>query len=187
MGASAGGISAIQIIFSNLPNDFQLPILVTQHLPSHAEIDVQLVFARSGKTNVMEAEDKMPIEPGHIYFAPSDYHMLVESDDTISLSQDAPVHFARPSIDVLFESAAQALRKRCVGVLLTGANCDGAEGLNMVKDLGGLTIVQDPLSAEMPTMPESALNRFQPDYICNLGEISKRLILLSEVDRAAKS
>ena len=123
----------------------------------------------------MEAVDKTKIEKEQIYFAPPNYHLLVERDFSLSLSQEDPVVFSRPSIDVLFESAARSLGEKVCGVLLTGANEDGAAGLKFIQACGGYTIVQNPMDAEIPTMPQSALTRFRPDFIGSLKEIAQKL------------
>jgi two-component system chemotaxis response regulator CheB len=177
IGASAGGITALQMLTREM-DDFPLPVVVVQHLPPDAQIEPQLVFGSHTKLPVSEAEDKEQIADHHIYFAPPGYHLLIERDHSFSLSQDDPVQFARPSIDVLFESAAVVYGAGACGIILTGANADGAEGLNTIHSQGGYTMVQDPSSAEVSMMPASALARFQPDFVGNLRAIGQRLLLL---------
>jgi two-component system, chemotaxis family, protein-glutamate methylesterase/glutaminase len=176
IGTSAGGISALQTIFKSLPKDFSLPIVVTQHIAPKARIEPSLVFGQSLNVVFEEAQDKTEIKPGHVYFAPPNYHLLIEKDFTLSLSQDDPVHFARPSIDVCFTSAAHYLNTGVCGVLLTGANADGAIGLHAISKNGGFTIVQNPKEAEFATMPNSALERFQPSAVMTLHEITQQMI-----------
>ena len=175
IGCSSGGVTALQHIFCQLPKLPTVPIVVVQHIPATAVLDLELVFGRYFSGKVLEAMDKTALKPGHIYFAPAGYHLLIESDYTLSISQDEHVNFARPSIDVLFESAAFAIRNDVCGVLLTGSNSDGALGLMKIKDRLGYTIVQDPATAESPTMPQAALNLFHPDMVGNLDEIAKKL------------
>lgn len=177
IGASAGGVTAIQKLLEALPRAFTTPIVVVQHLPPDAQLEVALVFSRTGR-NVFEGTDKTPIEPGAVYFAPPAYHLLIERDLTLSLSQDEPVHFARPSIDVTFESAAQALGDAVCGVLLTGANADGATGLHCIAGAGGVTMVQSLDEAECGTMPGAALQLFTPSFVGSLTAIAGELVKL---------
>ncbi len=133
------------------------------------------IFARRTRLRVKEAEDKDPLSSGMLCFAAPGYHLLVEGDRSLSLSQDDAVHFSRPSIDVLFESAADVWGPQVAGVLLTGANEDGAAGLEAIHRVGGLTVIQDPAEAAVPTMPRAALQRFAPDYILPLRDIHRLL------------
>lgn len=180
IGTSAGGVDALLTLFKQLPKNFSLPLVITQHIPAHANIDPNSVFGTSFSGRILEARDKMPIQKGHAYFAPPDYHLLIEKDFSLSLSQDELVHFSRPSIDVLFESAAASLGSSVCGVLLTGANEDGAAGLQAIQSVEGYTIVQNPDTAAWPIMPQSALQIFSPDAVLNLDEISQKLIFFSE-------
>lgn len=175
IGCSAGGVTALQTIFSQLPKLPTVPIVVVQHIPARAELDLGLVFGRFFNGKVIEGTDKTMLEPGHVYFAPPGYHLLVESDYSLSVSQDELVNFARPSIDVLFESVAFSLRQEVCGVLLTGSNSDGARGLMKIKDRLGYTMVQDPATAESSAMPQSALDLFNPDFVGTLEEIGKKI------------
>jgi two-component system chemotaxis response regulator CheB len=157
MGASAGGLRALSSILSALPADFPVPIFIVQHtLASPSDILPDLLDGRCLLT-VRQAEEKEAPEAGRVYVAPPDYHLMVEMDRRLSLSVDPPVNYARPSIDVLFETAAEAYGSALVGVVLTGANSDGARGLRKIKDLGGFALVQDPATAEAAVMPQSAL------------------------------
>lgn len=157
IGTSAGGVQALLTLLPALPADFALPVLIVVHVPSDHDHALVPLFQRHCAMQVCEAEDKQVPEPGAIYFAPANYHLLVERDGSLALSVDDPVNHSRPSIDLLLESAADALRTRVVAILLTGANHDGAEGLRAVADAGGTVIVEDPDTARMPTMPAAGL------------------------------
>ena len=157
IGVSAGGIKALSAILPVLPADFAVPILIVIHLPPSRKSIIADLFRDKCALDVREAEDKDALSPGVVYFAPPDYHLLVETDGSISLSSDEPVMFSRPSIDVLFETAADAFGEGLVGIILTGANPDGAHGLKAVADAGGRAIVQTPAHAYASAMPEAAL------------------------------
>ncbi|MNQ99439.1 Chemotaxis response regulator protein-glutamate methylesterase of group 2 operon [compost metagenome] len=150
------------------------------HLPDERHSQLAEVFQRRLHRQVKEAQDKDSIEPGHLYFACPGYHLSVERDRSLSLSQEERVHYSRPSIDILFESAADAYGPGLVGVLLTGANEDGAQGLARIKQLGGLTVVQDPAEAKVDVMPRAALKLHAPDYILPLSGIAR---LLADLDQ----
>lgn len=175
IGASAGGLAALGVLVEGLDSRFRLPLLVVQHIPESGPTRLAEIFARKTALRVKEADEKEPVSGATLYFAAPGYHLLVEQDFSLSLSQDEPVHFSRPSIDVLFESAADAWGPRVAGILLTGASKDGAAGLAAIQRAGGLTVVQDPAEAEMPTMPLAALQRIAPDYILPLRDISRLL------------
>ena len=155
IGASWGGLRAVSELLGALPDDVDVPVVVAQHRRDLGEGLASLLATRT-RLPVEDAEDKQPIERGRIYLAPPNYHLLIQPG-WFSLSTDERVHYARPSIDVLFESAADAYRERVIGVILTGANEDGAAGLARVKELGGVAVVQDPSSAERHEMPGAAL------------------------------
>lgn len=159
IGASAGAIQALSRILPALPEDFSIPVLVVVHIPADRADLLAPLFQGRCRLTVKEAEDKEPIRPGFVYFGPSDYHLLVEADRTVSLSSDEPVLYSRPSIDVLFESAADAYGEGLVGVILTGANEDGADGLWAIAAAGGVALVEDPAEAFAPAMPSAALAR----------------------------
>ena len=179
VGTSAGGVTAIQRLLAKLPNDFDIPLIFVQHLPADSTIDPALIFSHHFRGEIIEALDKMPIQSHHAYFAPPGYHLSVERDSSFSLSQDEPVHFARPSIDVLFESVALSIGSKSCAVLLTGANSDGAVGLKAIHEAGGFTIAQDPSDAEAPTMPRSAIEIMKPDFVGNLDSIARVLMELT--------
>jgi two-component system, chemotaxis family, protein-glutamate methylesterase/glutaminase len=157
MGASAGAVEALTKLLPTLKPGFRLPIAIVVHVPADRRSAMAELFRAKCALDVREAEDKEALAPGTIYFAPPDYHLLVEADRTFSLSCDAPVLFSRPSIDVLFESAADAYGPRLIGIVLTGANADGARGLKAIIDAGGQGLVQTPSSAFASAMPEAAL------------------------------
>ncbi|WP_259754700.1 chemotaxis protein CheB [Pseudomonas sp. GCEP-101] len=171
IGASAGGVDALFRLFGGLPADFALPLVAVLHLPESHDSQLVDLFARRLAIPVAEARDKAPLEPGTLYFAAAGYHLSIEQDRTFALSREAPRNFSRPSIDILFDSAADAYRDTLAGILLTGANQDGAQGLAHIQREGGLSIVQDPAEAAVATMPEAAIALHAPDYILSLREI----------------
>ena len=180
IGASAGGFEALLFVLKDLPAAYPLPLVVVLHLPDSHESRLAELFGYRLSLQVREARDKESLAPGTLYFAPSGYHLSIETDHSFSLSCEDRVSYARPSIDVLFQSAADAYGKSLAGILLTGANYDGAAGLAGMQVAGGLTIVQDPASAEIATMPEAALRRMTPDLILPLAEIRSLLHKLGE-------
>jgi two-component system chemotaxis response regulator CheB len=162
-------------VLSELPKDFSVPIVLAQHRAADGpEGIMRSLLQHASPMPVVEAEDKQPIELAHVYVAPADYHLLVERG-AFALSTDERVQFARPSIDVLFESAADAYGPAVVGIVLTGANEDGARGLARIKEAGGVAIVQSPESAERAAMPEAAIARTAADAVLPLEEIGKFL------------
>lgn len=157
IGASAGAVQALSQILPHLPGNFPLPIFVVVHVPPRRDNALVQLLAAKCALQVKEAEDKEMVLGGMIYMAPANYHLLVEADGTIALSSEEPVNHSRPAIDVLFETAADAYGTGLAGIVLTGANHDGAAGLSCVAAHGGLAIVQDPATAEIATMPEAAI------------------------------
>ena len=184
VGASTGGLQALPSLFSGLSEKFPLPVVVVQHRGKESGTGLCEFLARSSPLPVTEPEDKETIVPGKIYLAPRDYHLLVQNG-SFALSTDSPVGFARPSIDVLLHSAADAYGERAIGVILTGANQDGAEGLAAIKARGGQTLVEDPGSASCPQMPEAALARTAVDWILKLEEIAPRIRKLCSLTAVA--
>jgi two-component system chemotaxis response regulator CheB len=180
IGASAGGFEALLAVLTGLPANYPWPIAAVLHLPENHESKLAELFGYRIALRVREARDKEFLEPGVVYFATSGYHLSIESDRSFSLSCEDRVSYARPSIDVLFASAADAYGANLAAVLLTGANYDGAAGLAGTKVAGGLTIVQDPTTAEVATMPEAAIRRMMPDLILPLAEIHSLLRKLGE-------
>ncbi len=175
IGASAGGGGALRTILSLLPGDYALPILIAQHLHPDDNGGFAENLARDVSLPVTSACDKQVIQAGHIYVAPANYHMLVERNGYIALTTDEKVNWSRPSIDVLFESAAYAWREKLIALILSGANSDGTEGLRTIKKLGGIALAQDPGTTEYPAMPWSAINAGVVDEILTLHEIGQRL------------
>ena len=179
LGASAGGIEVLSVLLAALPAELPVAVLAVLHLPRDRPSLLVEIFARKCALPVQEAQDKEHIRPGHVYFAPADYHLLVDAGPIVSLSVDAPVNFSRPSIDVLFESAADVYRERLLGIVLTGASQDGAAGLAAIHRLGGRTVVQDPASALVPLMPEAARRRSPVDFVLPLERIADLLQALN--------
>jgi two-component system, chemotaxis family, protein-glutamate methylesterase/glutaminase len=176
IGASAGGVEALLSILPGFSPTYPLPIMVVLHVPPDKRSILAEVFQVKCRLAVREAEDKEPIEGGTVYFAPPDYHMQVEPDCRLSLSVEEPVNFSRPSIDVLFETAAEAYGAGLVGVVLSGANADGARGLKAIQDAGGVGIVQRPSCAVMPAMPQAALDACPSAHVMSLNQITDYLL-----------
>ena len=178
IGASWGGLAALRLLLGGLPGDFAAPIAVVQHRMSSGDDELLPGLLNSASPlSVREATDKAALVPGEVLVAPPGYHMLVEPG-AVALSGDAPVQFSRPSIDVLLESASVAYRERAVGVILTGANEDGAEGLAAIRRRGGLAIVQDPADAVRTEMPEAALLAVPDARRMPMAEIAPALAAL---------
>jgi len=178
IGVSAGGSEALCQILAELPASFPLPIVIVQHL--HPDQDGYIIehFNKLWQMNVEEAIDKTVIKNGNIYFAPPNYHLLVEDEKTFALSVDDKVCYARPSIDVLFKSAADVYGTSTLAIILTGANSDGTEGIKYIKKKGGMTIAQAPDTAYSPVMPQSAIDTGKIDKVLTLTEISNILKLV---------
>lgn len=170
IGTSMGGLQALSIILSSLPKNLPIPIAIVQHRHMFSDGELIDLLQQHSVLPVIEAEDKLPIVNGNIYIAPANYHLLVEPG-SFALSTEAPVCYARPSISVLFETAADAYLERLIGIILTGANHDGAQGLAKIQKYGGLTIVQEPSTAMTPTMPNSAIAAVPETKILPLTEI----------------
>jgi two-component system chemotaxis response regulator CheB len=179
IGASVGAIEALLQILPELPRDFSLPVLVVVHVPPTGKRRLSELFTNRCQMAVKDGEDKEVIQSGTIYFAPAGYHLLVEPDFSLSLSSDEPVLYSRPSIDVLFESAADAYGDGLTGVILTGANSDGARGLAAVHAGGGETLVQNPHTAEGRAMPQAALRACPDALTISLEQIAATLKLKS--------
>jgi two-component system chemotaxis response regulator CheB len=178
IGASAGGVQALLQILPALPADYPFAVLVVVHVPPDRDNALVPLLEGKCKVAVKEAEDKEPIRAGVVYFAPSDYHLLLEADGSLSLSSDELVNLSRPSIDVLFESAADAFGPALTGVVLTGANDDGALGLRAVADAGGLAIVEDPASAYAAAMPAAASHACPQAKVLSLENLTSYLLHL---------
>lgn len=183
IGCSMGGMHALQVVFGALPNDFPLPIAVVQHRYKTSNEGLPAFLRRHSKLLVVDTTDKQWIKPGTVYLAPANYHLLVERGE-LSLSVDEAVAHSRPSVDVLFESAAQAYGSRVIAVVLTGANADGARGAALIKKRGGFVVVQDPATAESPSMPQSAIAATRVDRILPLERIGPFLVELCRTSAA---
>lgn len=179
MGLSAGGMQALKIFIPALPEAFSLPVAIAQHNSESSSGFLAEYLNRLGPLPVKEAEDKEPLCAGHVYLAPGGYHLLVEQNRTFSLSVDPRVNYCCPSIDVLFESAADAFEESLIGVVLTGANGDGSRGLKTIKERGGCAIVQNPATAETRHMPQAALDCTPVDHVVDLSELAPLLAQLS--------
>ena len=181
IGSSWGGLQALGEILCALPADFMTPIAIAQHRSGDGgERLLENTLESNCRIPVIDVHSGQPVEPGHVYFAPPDYHLMVEGEQ-FSLSTDDLVEFARPSVDVLFESAADSYGSEVVGVILTGMGRDGADGLKKIYDRGGHTIVQDPQTSERDSMPKAAIGIGAAREILPLGEIADRLVALTQV------
>ncbi|MRX47176.1 chemotaxis protein CheB [Pedobacter puniceum] len=172
IGGSAGSLKVLLEVLPQLHHHLKFPIIIVLHRKGYA--DSQLSFLLSTKTNlkVVEPDDKDILEPGYIYIAPPDYHLLIESDKTISLDFSEKLNFSRPSIDVTFSSAAKVFKENTFAILLSGANADGVAGLNHVKANNGTTLVQNPVTAEVNYMPLQAITQSKIDFVLNPDEIA---------------
>lgn len=180
IGTSAGGIKALLGLLGKLPVHLQIPIIIVVHMPETRETRLAEVFQYHMAATVVIAADKESIGPDRVYFAGPGYHLSIERDRSFSVSCEDPVHYSRPSIDVLMSSAADAYGAALAGILLTGASQDGAEGMARIREVGGLTVVQDPAEAEIAVMPQSALDLFTPDFVFPLQEIQKLIFTLEQ-------
>ena len=185
IGVSTGGIEALKMILAALPASFPLPIAIVQHRDERPDGFLAEYLNRLSRLTVSEVEDKDLLCPGHVYLAPAGYHLLIESDRSLSLSVDPRVNYSCPSIDVLFESAADAFADALIGIVLTGANADGAKGLKAIKARRGLAIVQAPETAQAPAMPRAALEATAVDYLVDLQEIAPLLIRICTMQEEA--
>lgn len=182
IGVSAGGLDALRTVIASLRPDFPLPVVVVQHLSPDSDSFLPVYLDTLAALTVKEAEDKELLTRQTVYIAPPDYHLLVEPDHRLSLSQEPKVNFSRPAVDVLFETAAEAYGPGLVGIVLTGANHDGAKGLARIKRLGGLTIVQSPETAFASAMPLAAIDAAKPDHVLPLDSIGPFLNTLIPCD-----
>lgn len=180
IGTSAGGLYALSTLLEKLSVDFQLPIIIVQHRSKDYRDLLEEVLQSKSKLKVKQVDEKEKIENNTVYIAPPDYHLLIESDHTFSLSSDEYIRYSRPSIDVLFESAARVYKNKLIGIILTGANNDGAKGIKIINSFGGLTIAQNPEEAQFPTMPIAAINTNKVKYIWTLVEITNFLSTIKD-------
>jgi len=186
IGASAGGVEALSILFPALPASLAAPVFVVLHLPRERPSLLVEIFQPKCALPIHEAEDKEPVEAGVVYFAPPDYHLLVDEGPRIALSTEAAVHYSRPSIDVLFESAADRFGARLLAVVLTGASEDGAAGAAAVQRAGGITLVQQPEGAQSPRMPQAALRLTEPTHVLALPAMAALLGTLAPAKAATR-
>jgi two-component system chemotaxis response regulator CheB len=177
VGTSMGGLRALKVLLGDLPGDFPVPVVIVQHRSADSPSTLGAHMQEYTALPVSEVEDKEMIQPGRVYLAPADYHILVDVG-AFALSTEAPVAYARPSIDVLFESAADVYAEGVVGIILTGASQDGAQGLAKIKQRGGIALVQAPETAECPVMPAAALEATPVDQVLPLAEIGPFLAQL---------
>lgn len=175
IGSSAGGLNALKTIFGALDKRFPLPMIVVQHMSPDADNYLSSFLNSMKKIRVKEADEKEIPQAGVAYIAPPNYHLLMEHDHSFTLTVGERVNYARPSIDILFETAAEAYGDGLIGIILTGANNDGSTGLKKIKEMGGIAIVQDPDEAESDSMPRSALETTKPDHVLTLKEIANFL------------
>ncbi len=178
IGSSAGGIKALRAVLSALPSEFPLPIIIVQHLHPHSDSYLARILGAKCGLKVKQADEKETIADGVVYIAPPNYHLLIEEDRSFSLSIEGPVNFARPSVDVLFETAIYAYRDKLIGIILTGANNDGNQGVKKIKQIGGYVIVQDPATAEADAMPNAAIAVTKVDKILPIEQIGPYLLQL---------
>lgn len=178
IGASAGGVEALTQLLPQLPASSKLTVLVVLHVPRDRPSLLVDIFRPRCRLHVAESQDKDPIQPGTVYFAPPDYHLMVDIGPKIALSADELVNFSRPSIDVLFESAADLYQRRVLGIVLSGGNHDGAAGLQAIVRAGGLAVVQSPEQAAVDIMPRAAIAAGSVDYVLPLDQIAELLAAL---------
>ncbi len=178
LGCSAGGMDAAAALLDQLGPEFQLPLIAVQHRQSGHDDALAHFYSSHTHLTVSEAVEKERILAGHLYLAPPDYHLLIEQDETFSLSVEEKVNYCRPAIDVLFESAADVYGFSLIGIILSGANRDGALGLKRVKERGGLALIQTPETAQFPEMPRSALRAVQPDHVLSPADMGRFLTKL---------
>jgi two-component system chemotaxis response regulator CheB len=178
IGGSAGSLSVVLRIIPLLRKDMNVSVLIVMHRMASTEEVLLDVLGSRTSFEVKEVEDKDELRPGVLYIAPADYHVLVERDRLLTLDDSEKVNFSRPSIDVTFESAADACGSSVIGVLLSGANADGVAGLKKVKDKGGVVVIQDPATADFPFMPQKALELIEPDLLLTEDGVAKLVSFL---------
>ena len=179
IGVSAGGLNALSFLLSKIPEDYKIPIIIIQHRNSDQRDLLEEILQDKCKVKIKQADEKEPVKKGFVYLGPPDYHLLIEKDETFSLTSDAKVKYSRPSIDVLFESASYVYQEKLVGIILTGANDDGTNGMKRISKYGGLTIAQNPQEAEFPIMPQAAISSGFVQNIFSLAEIQKFLLKIN--------
>ena len=176
MGVSAGGMEALRKIIPELPVNFPFPIAIVQHLQPDSDDFLVIDLNNRSQVTVKQANEKEKLKPGYVYFAPPNYHLLIEIDRTFSLSVSPLVNYTRPSIDALFETAAEIYKEKLLCIILTGANPDGSQGAKKVKELGGMVIIQDPKTAPVDVMPRAAIEATKVDFVLSLEKIIEFLL-----------
>jgi two-component system, chemotaxis family, protein-glutamate methylesterase/glutaminase len=171
IGTSAGGLDALATLLPMIEPALPVPVLIVQHISATSDSFMITYFDNLCRLYVKEAEEKETLMPGVVYFAPPDYHLMVEPDKTVGLSNEEKVNYSRPSVDVLFQTASWVYGPRLIGIVLTGANWDGAAGCELIRKTGGLIVVQDPATAAVSRMPESVIERLRPDHVLAVTEI----------------
>lgn len=179
IGGSAGSLHVLMNILPNLPKLNSFALVIVLHRKSSDDLTLEELLKVKSEIPVKIIEDKIPFLPGFLYVVPSNYHLLFEKNDTLALDTSEKVNYSRPSIDVSFESAAEVYGRNMVGILLSGSNADGTEGVKAIQKSGGLIIIQNPESAEMPFMPKNAILHTKPDYILNTQEILNFILSLN--------
>ena len=179
VGGSAGSLNSLMHILPNLPKLISFALVIVLHRKSSDDLTLEELLKVKSSVPVKIIEDKIPFEAGFLYVAPSNYHLLFEKNDTLALDTSEKVNYSRPSIDVSFESAAEVYGSSLIGILLSGSNADGTEGMKAIQKSDGLIVIQDPLSADMPFMPKHAIVNTKPDYILNNEEILNFLISIN--------
>jgi two-component system chemotaxis response regulator CheB len=185
IGASAGGFYALGKLLTKLPKKFSMPIFIVQHISSSSDNYMAKYLDKRSKLTIKEADEKEIIKGGVVYIAPPNYHLLIEEDNTLSLSTEKKKNYSRPSIDILFESALFVYGSNLIGVVLTGANNDGAYGLQKIKKMGGYCIVQNPAEAESTAMPLAAIEKAEPQKVLKLADIAELLIKLDKKKKSS--
>jgi two-component system chemotaxis response regulator CheB len=180
IGVSAGGLQAMSRILEELPPDFPIPVIVTQHRSKEEKSLLEEVLQSKCSIRIKQADEKEQITNGTVYFAPADYHLLVEKNHSFSLDSDAPINYSRPSIDVLFTTASKTYENKLIGIILTGASNDGAAGIEAIRKHGGTTIAQNPLTAQFPFMPQAAIDTGSVQYIFELEELRDFLLSIGK-------
>lgn len=181
VGTSWGGLAALRELVSCLPPDLPVPVVLIQHRHKMSDDALPRLLQDRTSLSVCEVEDKMPIEAGRVYVAPADYHVLIEPDSYFTLSVEEPIRYSRPSIDLTFTSAADAFGGRTIGVVLTGANADGAAGLKRIAERGGAVLIQEPVTSESPTMPTAALQAVPKARVMVLSQIGSAIAELASM------
>jgi two-component system, chemotaxis family, protein-glutamate methylesterase/glutaminase len=181
IGTSAGGIEALDFLLPHLPSYCNVPVIVVQHISATSDSFYITLFDERCKLAVKEATSGESVMPGKIYFAPPNFHLGINEDFTFVLEQGPKINYSRPSIDYLFHSAANVYKKDLLGIILTGANNDGSEGLKKIKELGGLVFIQNPSHAHFPEMPLAAIRTVKPDAILTLNELAQKLMEINEL------